>query len=267
MKKEEAIALIDKLHEELASIANSTQRSDDTDTGFEKLKRWKSRAVTQITESINSLEGDRLKSKKKMSFQMGDPIGNLIDEAQMYEGFLFALKDEIENHADDVLKRPIVADALTESKKEVDMPKGNGIFIVHGHDELNLLRLKEMLRERYDLDVIVLGTKPGRGRTIIEKFEEEAQQATYAFVLLTPDDIIQKTEEEYSQARPNVIFELGWFYGRLGRESVSILYKEGTKIHSDLDGVSRIEFKDNVIEKVDEIERELLDAKVLQPKV
>jgi len=76
-------------------------------------------------------------------------------------------------------------------------------------------------------------------------------------VLLSPDDVIKSTKGDYSQARPNVIFELGWFYGRLGRDKVCILFKEGTEIHSDLHGVSRIQFRSSVSEKIEEIEKEL----------
>ena len=112
----------------------------------------------------------------------------------------------------------------------------------------------------------MLAGEAGRGRSIIEKFEDEAQRAAFAFVLLTPDDIIRKNEDEYSQARPNVIFELGWFYGRLGRDRVCILFKKGTKIHSDLDGVSRIEFDSSIADKVAEIERELVAGHMLQHK-
>ncbi len=113
---------------------------------------------------------------------------------------------------------------------------------------------------------IVLSAEAGKGRTLIEKFEDEAQRAAYAFVLLTPDDVIKKSDTEYSQARPNVIFELGWFYGRLGRDRVCILFKEGTQIHSDLDGISRVEFTDSVMEKIHEIERELISGRMLKKK-
>jgi predicted nucleotide-binding protein len=78
--------------------------------------------------------------------------------------------------------------------------------------------------------------KPGKGRTLIEKFEQEAQRAVFAFAILTPDDWVSLDEVEYAQARPNVVFELGWFFGRLRREKVCILLQRGTRIHSDLDG-------------------------------
>ena len=69
---------------------------------------------------------------------------------------------------------------------------------------------------------------PGKGLTLIEKFEEEAKLAVYAFVLLTPDENIQVNNLNYVQARPNVIFELGWFHSRLGRDKVCIIMKKGT---------------------------------------
>jgi hypothetical protein len=63
----------------------------------------------------------------------------------------------------------------------------------------------------------------------------------------------RRTEQagSYAQARPNVIFELGWFYGSLGHSRVCILFKNGTQIHSDLGGISRVQFAD---------ERELVEA-------
>lgn len=61
-----------------------------------------------------------------------------------------------------------------------------------------------------------------------------------------------------------MIFELGWFYGRLGRDRVCILFKEGTKVPSDLDGISRIQFSESVEEKIVEIERELISSGVLK---
>ena len=72
-----------------------------------------------------------------------------------------------------------------------------------------------MLKERFGLIPVLLAEKPSRGRSIIEKFESEAEDIAFAFVPLTPDDLVAKGEQEYSQARPNVLFELGWFYGRL----------------------------------------------------
>ena len=85
----------------------------------------------------------------------------------------------------------------------------------------------------------------------------------YAFAIFTPDDFIEIGDNEYFQARPNVIFELGWFYGHHGRKQVCILCKEGTKIPSDLKGIKRIVFKNSIEEKIVDIERELQGAYLL----
>lgn len=138
---------------------------------------------------------------------------------------------------------------------------GKTVFIVHGHDELNLLRLEKLLRDKWDIRIVVLKDKPGKGRTVIEKFEQEAREVGYAFVFLTGEDKITVGEDQfYKQARPNALFELGWFYGRIGRDRVCILFKKGAKIHSDLEGINRIDFEDNVEEKTSEIEAELKAA-------
>ena len=69
--------------------------------------------------------------------------------------------------------------------------------------------------------------------------------------------MITKRGEEYWQPRPNVIFETGWFVGRLGKERVLILLQEGVKIYSDFDGVNRIQFRDDVEDKFRAIRAEL----------
>jgi CheY-like chemotaxis protein len=143
---------------------------------------------------------------------------------------------------------------------------GSSVFLVHGHDELNRRRLEDAIRKRWNLPVLILSGEPGQGRTLIEKFEEAAARASFAFVLLTPDDKVTEATGGYVQARPNVLFELGWFYGRLGRKRVCILFKAGTRIHSDLDGISRIKFEDSVLDKLHEIEEELLAAGFLRAK-
>jgi predicted nucleotide-binding protein len=156
------------------------------------------------------------------------------------------------------------------SVKQVEAPTRNKnsyigsktLFIIYGHDEISTLKLQSLLKDRWDLNPILLKDKPGKGRTIIEKFEEEARKANYAFAILTPDDVVMG-DDEYRQSRPNVFFELGWFYGRIGRENVCILFKEGTKIHSDLEGISRIQFEKDVSYKNLEIELELKEANLI----
>jgi hypothetical protein len=64
------------------------------------------------------------------------------------------------------------------------VPITDNIFIIHGHDEVNLLRLRKLLRERYKLNPIVLSEVPSKGRTLIEKFESEASNVGFAFAVM-----------------------------------------------------------------------------------
>jgi predicted nucleotide-binding protein len=96
---------------------------------------------------------------------------------------------------------------------------------VHGHDEVNLLKLRALIKDRFGLTPVILMEEASSGQTIIEKFERVASEAAFCLVLITPDDQVSSLQGEATQARPNAIFELGWFYGRLGRARVCILAK------------------------------------------
>lgn len=112
------------------------------------------------------------------------------------------------------------------------------VFVVHGHDDAALQGLARFL-EKLGLEAIILKEQPDQGRTIIEKFEDTADDIGFAVVLLTPDDLgaSVKAETSDARARQNVIFELGFFAGKLGRGRVCLLRKGHVEIPSDLYGV------------------------------
>ena len=122
-------------------------------------------------------------------------------------------------------------------------PRGHRIFLVHGHDEAVLHETARFL-EKLAQDIVILREQPHSGRTIIEKFEDYSDVG-FAIVLLTPDDRAGTAsaayEEQKPRARQNVIFELGYFIGRLGRNRVCALYRPGVEIPSDYSGVLYVE--------------------------
>lgn len=124
------------------------------------------------------------------------------------------------------------------SESQLVIPNSNKVFIVHGHDDAALHGLARFL-EKLGLEAIVLKEQPNQGRTIIEKFEAFAAEVGFAVVLLTPDDVgaAISTKDQSSRARQNVIFELGYFAGKLGRGRVCLLQKGQIEIPSDLFGV------------------------------
>jgi predicted nucleotide-binding protein len=113
------------------------------------------------------------------------------------------------------------------------------VFVVHGHDEAALQTVARFL-EHLNLETIVLREQPDQGRTIIEKFQDCASEVGFAVVLLTPDDLggsVVATTSQTARARQNVIFELGYFVGKLGRGRAYLLRKGDIEIPSDLYGV------------------------------
>lgn len=260
VRAESAIVMVDKQLQELVAIVAHAKNGHSFALAKERLRRWKTRTVTLLSDQIHHAEGEKLRRRVKTSFIAGAHIRNLVDEARMYSGFLLSLREELDKYPEHVLSGPPMRD-VSPPPVEVTQPTGSRtVFLVHGHDETNTSRLEQLLRRRWHLEPIVLSLEPGKGRTLIEKFEQEAQRSAYAIVLFTPDDLVEVSDTKYFQARPNAIFELGWFYGRLGRQRVCILFKKGTKIPSDLDGITRIEFDDSVGEKIEEIENELREA-------
>lgn len=128
------------------------------------------------------------------------------------------------------------------------IPKNKNIFIIHGHDISALRELERILKENYKLNPIILMDKHNEGLTLIEKFEKYANDCSMAIALFTPDDEIENNGEKIFQARPNVIWEFGWFAGRLGRNKVILVLKKGTSIFSDIGGVIRLEYNTHLKE-------------------
>lgn len=120
------------------------------------------------------------------------------------------------------------------------------VFVVHGHDDAAVLSVERCL-DRLGTQPIVLRELPGSGKTIIEKFEHYASGSCFAVVLLTPDDLGGENANIPSlnaRARQNVIFELGFFFAKLGRPRVIGLVKAGkTKLElpSDYLGVQYVD--------------------------
>ena len=116
----------------------------------------------------------------------------------------------------------------------------NDIFVVHGHDEEMKQAVARVLSQ-LGLNPIILHEQPNQGRTLIEKFERNAD-VQFAVVLLSPDDmaypISEPPQSAKARARQNVILELGYFVGQLTRERVFALKRDDQlEIPTDISGV------------------------------
>lgn len=133
--------------------------------------------------------------------------------------------------------------------------KSSKVFVVHGHDDRAKTDLEVFLRE-IGLEPVVLHRQADEGLTIIEKFEKHSDVG-YVFVLLTPDEIAYLRSEEPKpdaerekefRARPNVIFEFGYFVGKLGRSKVCCLYTGNVSLPSDVGGIIYKEYESSIEE-------------------
>lgn len=177
---------------------------------------------------------------------------------------LRAKRKKDKSKADKVSSRD---DRKTEKDEKIPLEGKKKVFVVHGHDEKLKNQLEIFLTE-IGLQPVVLHRKPDEGMTIVEKFEKHSDVG-YAFILLSPDDALYSIngedipEEKRSKemrARQNVIWEFGFFVGRLGRNRVCCLYKEGVKLPTDVSGMLYKRIRNNVEEAAFAILKDLRAA-------
>jgi predicted nucleotide-binding protein len=135
---------------------------------------------------------------------------------------------------------PSVASADRQPRQSISTGSAekNKVFLVHGHDEAARDSAARLL-ERLGLQVVILHEQPSASRTVIEKLEAHGD-VDFALVLLTADDVGKAAAGDSDlrpRARQNVILELGYFFGRLGRRRVCALHKGNVELPSDYLGI------------------------------
>lgn len=85
--------------------------------------------------------------------------------------------------------------------------------------------------------------QPGFG--YLESLVKALDAADFAVLVLTPDDQTDSRGDVSASPRDNVVFELGLFIGRLGRERSFFVYDQGSppKIPSDLLGIAAATYR------------------------
>lgn len=119
------------------------------------------------------------------------------------------------------------------------------VFVVHGRAEAPRLEVENLIRRATNVEPIVLADRIGGGAvTLIEKLEEHlgvGSPAAFALIIMTGDDVgrlLEEGEEDRPRARQNVVLELGYAMGALGRRRVAILHEDGLELPSDIAGVA-----------------------------
>ncbi|WP_055443994.1 TIR domain-containing protein [Lacinutrix himadriensis] len=117
----------------------------------------------------------------------------------------------------------------------------NEVFIVHGHDD-EMKKIVEEFIFSLGLKPIIFRKEPNHSRTIIQKLKD-LSHVNFAIILLSGDDYgfskSSNHEKARLRARQNVIFEMGYFLGKIGADHTFTLFKSGENFEfpSDLSGV------------------------------
>jgi hypothetical protein len=136
------------------------------------------------------------------------------------------------------------------------------LMVIHGHGGNARLELENFLFRRFPhVSPVAMIVEMTSAASLPEKFEELAGEVRGAVALLTPDDLVAAARDGKvgSRARQNVIMEIGWMWGRLGRRRCLMLMQGEVEMPSDLSGVEVHRYKDSPIE-CSEMLRDFIDA-------
>ncbi len=221
--------LLKPLVDEIDDLISHKVSSSETE-----FKVWKSKTERTLIKIYgeNSYE---YKEFKQFDFTLpvsflntphDDYVQACIRDLRNAKGLMSSYLDEL-NEQDESIN--------TTSTKKDDAFKE--VFIVHGHND-ELKEAVARLIEKQGITAIILNELPNMGRTIIEKIEDNSDVGA-AVCLFTADDTGKSVSDSNDslRARQNVVFEAGYFIGKLSRKRVITIVQKGIEIPSDLQGI------------------------------
>ena len=221
-----------------------------------------------LAPEFNLLNGWRGDQAKMESIRIGEPVVQVENPEALWDDFIDRHMEWITTQVKgDLGIDPSYPEfnGLNSSEAAASaVPISQKIFLAHGHNVGVLNNVTRFLREQLGLHVVVLHELPDKGRTIIEKLEANAGDVGFAVVLLTPDDVgasKKKKTKLNKRARQNVILELGYFIGKLGRGKVAAVYVKDIELPSDFDGMLYVPY-DRRSDWRSKLTRELKEARI-----
>jgi len=221
-----------------------SENSLNTDLVMERSKLTNNRIPEEFSNfvseiSISTLEKDQFRDLSQNHYPIGSNISRIEEYVNEYMEVLTNLQETVE-----------VSNGPINDKQKV--------FIVHGHDNSLKYETSSFLKDFPNIEPIILHEQVSRGNTIIEKFEEYSN-VEFAVILLSPDDINLYEDMTTERARQNVVLELGYFVGKMGRGKVSLIKKGNIEFPSDVQGVVYLPYDSPGKWKID-LAREMKDA-------
>ena len=160
------------------------------------------------------------------------------------------------------LRELLLAEQAATRPLQVSRPSGNKIFIGHGGDK-TWIELQQFLTSRLQLEVVEFNTVSSAGVGHQERLGEMLATSRFAFIVATAEDSLA---DGSTQARPNVIHEIGLFQGRLGFKKAIVVLEEGCDEFSNIKGLGQIRFAKGHLDKQFEEIRKVLEREgIIKP--
>jgi predicted nucleotide-binding protein len=217
----------------------ATSRDDRTVLAVRNLTKAVRRILSTAIEIERSLQRTKISASAIAAAFITAEMGVFIPRLRKIEFDRAPFRSELSRFLSD----------RNSEKQQENLPVGkaenklalrtrHSVFLIHGHD-ISARDLVNDFLEQIGLHPIILDKQPNQGLTIIEKFERFARQVDFAVALFTPDDIagVRSETSAVFRARQNVIFELGYFMGKMGRDKVCVLRKDQVEGFSDFQGI------------------------------
>lgn len=225
---------------------------------YEQLKALYDEIDVLIKHGVRNSDVEFIKWQKKVErflkshYHEGDEYNDFVNTSFGLYVWTFDTPDSswVEACADGLRKTKSIFEVYLEELQTSDEDKGtiegsdkktvgnnNRVFVVHGHDGELRQSIARTL-ERQGIEPIILAEQANLGATIIEKFEKYSDVSA-AICLFTEDDLGKANKEDdlKHRVRQNVVFEAGYFIGKLGRKNVVLLANRDIEMPSDLSGV------------------------------
>lgn len=113
------------------------------------------------------------------------------------------------------------------------------VFIGHGTGS-EWRDLKDHLDDKHGYKISAYEVGARAGHAVRDVLDEMANKSTFAILVMSADD---KTSDDKSRARQNVIHEMGLFQGKLGFSRAIALIEKGVEVPSNVLGITWIPYE------------------------
>lgn len=134
----------------------------------------------------------------------------------------------------------------------IPMEKTIRIFVGSSKEHLDYAKAVQINLHK-DYEMTVWDQRPHvPSQHILDSLLEELDRVQFGIFVLAPDDFLTIRGERKKAPRDNVIFELGLFIGRLGRDFVFMLSpfdEKCLRLPTDLEGIPQLEYESKRIDE------------------